>query len=63
MTTKNLASILTGSWKDEVKKLPKYQRKELVYAGTLYGVIDRFKFGIIDKKQLRQQLSEIIKTK
>lgn len=63
MESKNLVAIFTGSWKDEVKKLPKYQRKELVYAGKLYGIIDRFKFGIINKKQLRQQISELIKTK
>lgn len=63
MQTEQLAKILTGSWQDELKKLPKYQREALVKSWKIMSKIDRLKFGIINIKQLQKEYEAIIPKK
>ncbi len=63
MHTKQLAKILTGTWQDDLLKLPLYQRKAIKHAYTVLKPLDKLKFGIINVKQLQKELQQILKPK
>ena len=61
MKEKDLVRKFTGSWEDDLKKLPKYQRKEIVRAMQVKKAVEMFSFGIYSLDGLSQELRKIIK--
>lgn len=62
-TEKVIRNLLTSDWKDELKKLPKYQKKEIFYASKIIKQIEFFKFDVISLLQLKKELRKIIGNK
>ena len=57
---KGLRNILTGDWRNAVKKLPKYQLKEIDKALKIHSKLMSFKFATISFRQLKKDLKGII---
>ena len=61
MENKTLQSLLSGAWKDELKRLPKYQKRELNKVIKVNQQIDNFKYGIITFVELKRRLRKLFK--
>lgn len=58
---KALTNILTGSWKDDLKKLPQYQKKLINQTVKVNSLVEKYKFDVIDFEQLVNGLHDIHK--
>ena len=59
MNGKQLTKIVTGNY-PELKRLPKYQKIELIKASKLLKKVQYYKFGIISFTELKRELRIIL---
>jgi hypothetical protein len=58
---KKLEKIFSGTWKDDLKNLPKYQKDEILKASKILKEIERYKFDTITFNELKNNLRSLIK--
>ena len=60
-TEKEIIRVLSGNWKEQLRKLPKYQIKEIIKSLKIYKHLEYFKWDAISFSKLKKELKKIIK--
>ena len=61
MTKQEIKNILTGDYAQDIKLLPKYQKKEIKKAIQIYRQLEYYKFAVITFTELKKELRLIIR--